>query len=99
MLQDPLHRGGRGLLDGRVKLLTVGRGVIEAELGRKDVVSKIIETCVVGGPGSELIHLIEQSGQLAATFDVGCACRPEGSLPHRLVRTLQEWLKLGERPL
>jgi len=70
------------LLDSRMELLAIGRGVIEAELGGKYVVSKIRETGVVSGLGSKPIHLIKQRGQFSAALDIRCTGSPERRAAH-----------------
>ena len=48
-LEYPLDRGRHGALDGVVEALAIGRGIVEAELGRKDVVPEVGEPGVTGG--------------------------------------------------
>ena len=86
-------------LDGVVEALAISRGIVEAELGRKDVVPEIVEARVPGRSLAQLEHAVEQFRQRPALLDVRLRGRPEGALSNSAVRTLEEWLQLGERAL
>ena len=99
MLEHPRDRRRGGALDRLVEALAVGRGVVEAELGGKDVVAVVGEAGVPRRPLAELEHPVEQPGQRAALLDVGLGGRPEGALPDRPVGALEEGLQLRQRAL
>ena len=99
MLHDP-RDGRRGrALDRLVEALAVGRGIVEPELGREDVVAEVGEARVPRRALAQLEHPVEQARQGAALLDVRLRGRPEGALPDRPVRALEERLQLRQRAL
>ena len=87
-------------LDRVVEALAVGRGVVEAELGREDVVAEVGEP----GVARRLLAQREHRGRTAPPARRAARCR--AAWPARKARSrtcpigaLEERLQLGQRPL
>jgi hypothetical protein len=98
-LEHALDRRRRRFLDRVVKPLAVGGGVVEAELGGENVVPEIGEPGVPRRALPQLVHPVEEAGELGPVLAVGTGGGPERPLPDGAVGTLEEGLKLGQRAL